>query len=1330
MKTIRNITLQAGATLKEILLATALICVIAAAGILNFSNSFQMLNEGNTASSQNEYASVNAAASPSPSASCTAQSGRITGQVFRDLNSDGKISFVSSTDLGDLQFEVGVPGILVRAFNAAGAVIASATTGPTGTYSVSVPNGTAVRLEFSNIPSYLSPGPYGDDSVTTTSFGTSPACDINLGLQNPGQYCDDQNPLVGTSAVEAGDQQSTTPGFYQFHWNDESVYWRTSPSYNAPKSLATVEQIGSTWGVAYHKKTKTFLTAAVAKHHFGYGPLGPGGIYAIDTSNPSNPVTKNWLRWEDLGPGFSAGEDPRIVQNLGGPATDRDKDGILDSQETLGVSSDARVNMDRNMLPLVGKLSFGDIDFDENQENLYVVNLFDRTLYRLPVSDTLSAPDPVTVEAYPITNSTMNCSSGDFRPWALEIYDGEVYVGVTCTAATSQKQSDLYGHILRLNQTNGTFSLYASFPLQYTRGLAHTTLSFQYNGRREQTWLPECLKTSCFRPLDNGGNFYTSQLIGYPMPNFSNLEFDGNGAVVSIMDLGGLVFGRSQDQVPPDDARPSADYWGYPYLKSTMPYGDILRLCKTGASWSLENNGSCGTFSTDGSGNSQGPGGGEFYYDDTDTVLNVRNLGIHQDTSTGSVAVWLQGGQLKVTSARPWDSWAVGTKDFGLLDGDPVRTPYQIINPALTNGSKGVGLGDLELACDPAPLQIGNRIWKDTNYDGIQGANELAIAGVTVRLYDVANCASGGNLVDTKITDVNGEYYFSVNPEKSYSIRLDNLADFGSSGPLANLFLTKQDQSQDNRDSDARLQNGSPCIPVTTGAAGENNHTFDIGFAVDQCPNDPNKTEPGICNCGQPDVDSDGDGKYDCQETCPFDPKKDKPGQCGCGKEDTDTDGDGTADCNDQCKDDPNKTIPGQCGCGVSDIDTDGDGAPDCKDVCKNDPLKKDSVGACGCGVVDDANNDGTPDCNDDCPNDPLKSSPGLCGCGVADTDSDGDNTPNCTDMCPNDPAKTEPQTCGCGVPETDSDGDGIPDCNDQCKDDSGKTIPGECGCGVVDTDTDGDGNADCRDSCPSDPNKVTPGTCGCGTPEDANNDGVKDCLDGCPDDPNKTEPGTCGCGNVEVEATNGNTLCTECSIQNVTESQAIMDQRAKAIDKTASKYARRVAKYMNLIKGESGRNVSYLKGKDGKPGKLELLTKFQVSAWTKAWLFPGLITTCEDGSQAVCVEASHEDILNGYRADMKSLMDVALTVADDYKRLLKAKLIYQGADKATAKKKAKKSYLALTATLNEFYDEGIKNSEGIPSYTLLCGDKAQEAELSIETNKAPSRRPKQIAGR
>ncbi len=53
---------------------------------------------------------------------------------------------------------------------------------------------------------------------------------------------------------------------------------------------------------------------------------------------------------------------------------------------------------------------------------------------------------------------------------------------------------------------------------------------------------------------------------------------------------------------------------------------------------------------------------------------------------------------------------------------------------------------------------------------------------------------------------------------------------------------------------------------------------------TDECPDDPNKQEPGICGCGVFDTDSDDDGIADCNDGCPNDPNKVEPGECGCNK--------------------------------------------------------------------------------------------------------------------------------------------------------------------------------------------------------------------------------------------------------------------------------------------------------------------------------------------------------------------------------------------------------------------------------------------------------------
>lgn len=329
-----------------------------------------------------------------------------------------------------------------------------------------------------------------------------------------------------------------------------------------------------------------------------------------------------------------------------------------------------------------------------------------------------------------------------------------------------------------------------------------------------------------------------------------------------------------------------------------------------------------------------------------------------------------------------------------------------------------------------------------------------------------------------------------------------------------------------------------------------------IGQPCDS-PIDPDDCREGVLECSTgtlrcddddeaDDIDSDGDGVFNCNDICPGTP----PGVIilpnGCRPtgaccfavgvcfdavpiEDCDViqgdflgdgltctgdpDEDEAAGCADGCPHDSNKTEPGQCGCGRADTDTDGDETADCVDRCPEDAGKTDP-GVCGCGVAD-ADNDGDDvlNCLDGCPEDPSKTQPGVCGCGVADADADNDGALNCVDGCPFDPAKTQPGVCGCSAPDEDTDKDGALDCKDGCPSDPDKTDAGVCGCGEPDVDSDEDGALDCVDGCPLDPAKTQPGVCGCGVADaDSDADGVLNCRDECPGTPTGSPVDENGC--------------------------------------------------------------------------------------------------------------------------------------------------------------------------------------------------------------------------
>ena len=68
----------------------------------------------------------------------------------------------------------------------------------------------------------------------------------------------------------------------------------------------------------------------------------------------------------------------------------------------------------------------------------------------------------------------------------------------------------------------------------------------------------------------------------------------------------------------------------------------------------------------------------------------------------------------------------------------------------------------------------------------------------------------------------------------------------------------------------------------------------------------------GLCRSTH---DSDSDGVWDCVDDCPNDPAKTKPGIAGCGYSDVPSGPDGIPRGIDQCDQDPRNIAPGDCGC-------------------------------------------------------------------------------------------------------------------------------------------------------------------------------------------------------------------------------------------------------------------------------------------------------------------------------------------------------------------------------------------------------------------------------
>ena len=105
-------------------------------------------------------------------------------------------------------------------------------------------------------------------------------------------------------------------------------------------------------------------------------------------------------------------------------------------------------------------------------------------------------------------------------------------------------------------------------------------------------------------------------------------------------------------------------------------------------------------------------------------------------------------------------------------DSDPV-------NGTITNVNVPNGIWDysFDAGFRLTNGSIGDRVWNDTDRDGIQDAGEVGIAGVTVSLFN-----SAGTLIATTFTDAMGNYLFSALPVSAagvnYQVRFSLPAEY------------------------------------------------------------------------------------------------------------------------------------------------------------------------------------------------------------------------------------------------------------------------------------------------------------------------------------------------------------------------------------------------------------------------------------------------------------------------------------------------------------------------------------------------------------------------
>ncbi|GAB4047468.1 hypothetical protein GCM10028810_30510 [Spirosoma litoris] len=779
-----------------------------------------------------------------PPTTCNATANQTGGTVFNDYNADGVLNTGETTGLAD---------VTVKAIDCNGQVYTT-TTDTYGKYVLDIPAANyPVRVEFSTLPTYASNGTlHGTDGGTTTQFVAAPSCGIDLGVLDPNDYCQSNPKIIVPCYVYGDPLNGSTSGT-----RDAVVGFNYSTSglndHSVMTAVADAATVGTTWGTAYNKFTRKLFLSATVKRHAGLGPLGLGGIYISDLSDPDSPVTSSWLDVTTLG--INVGSIPtNAARGLVGDPT--------------------KPSADPSGYAAAGKLGIGGMDLSSDGNKLYFTNLFDNKLYELDITaynTNGTLPTSANVKSYDMANG-LSCPSGNLHAWAVKVHKGKVYVGLVCDAAVSQNKSDLRAYVQELDGT--TVSTAFDFPLTYPKGFLDGAAPSRTG------WFPWTDDWAIKIGFD--------RILIYPQPIFSSIEFDVDGSMVlAFGDRTGIQTGYFN--MAPDNTNPNPSF---EELYSGIVGGDILRAYSNGTSYILENNAKAGPTTGFGVNNGQGPGFGEFY---NDNFINGGGGGLtHAENSVGGLALLPGSGEVVSVSMDPLDVpdgtsnagpyfQAGGVRHMNNFNGQ-VNSAYVVYSSASGAGifGKATGLGDAVLNCStPTYLEIGNRVWIDTNKDGIQDACEKVLSGVNVSLY------KGTTLIAITQTDENGEYYFSSKSKLSTGTWSGASADttllpntayqllFGTSGQFASGVLSTLLGSfsitvanatgglaNDQNDSDIQLTTiagtTAPGISVTTGTLGSVNHTFDAGFICVPTTVASVSVTPATCNVANNTANANG----------------------------------------------------------------------------------------------------------------------------------------------------------------------------------------------------------------------------------------------------------------------------------------------------------------------------------------------------------------------------------------------------------------------------------------------------------------------------------------
>jgi len=159
--------------------------------------------------------------------------------------------------------------------------------------------------------------------------------------------------------------------------------------------------------------------------------------------------------------------------------------------------------------------------------------------------------------------------------------------------------------------------------------------------------------------------------------------------------------------------------------------------------------------------------------------------------------------------------------------GQLTNTAQVVGHPKMPDGSykPNVEMSDSWTTNVNCHFKLGDKIWHDSNVNGLQDAGENGIQNVVVQLYD-----DSGSLLSSTTTDANGNYLFEDLLPGTYVVKVADV-NFQNGGVFASSsndvwYATYQDAGNDDSDSDGDLNSHEATVTLSNA----DDLTIDFGF--------------------------------------------------------------------------------------------------------------------------------------------------------------------------------------------------------------------------------------------------------------------------------------------------------------------------------------------------------------------------------------------------------------------------------------------------------------------------------------------------------------------